>query len=244
MTSSVGLVAIPAFNEVARLGAVLDAIRSCGLPEDIVVIDDGSTDGTSDEARRRGIRVITHSRNRGYHEALRSALAAAASYPYLVLLDADGQHDPAHVARLRYRASAPDRPDVVIGSRFVTPTGYRTSFLRRLGMVSFEWLTWAAGARIRDTTSGFKLLSARVVRLLVDAPFGDLHAELIALCVARRLNVVEVSVEVAPGPGTSMYTLRDAIAYPLRTAIACVRLARWARAESRWDTSADEFAEQ
>lgn len=231
MTPPVGLLAIPAFNEVARIGSVLDAIRSAGLIEDVLVVDDGSTDGTANEARHRGVRVITHEKNRGYHEALRTALTAAEreEYPYLILLDADGQHDPAHVARLRERAAAPDRPDVVIGSRFVTATGYRTSFLRRVGMLGFEWLTWAAGAHTHDTTSGFKLLNAHVVRLLVDAPFSDLHAELVVLCAARRLRVVEQPVEVAPGPGTSMYGWRDALLYPLRTAIACARLARWAR---------------
>lgn len=235
MTRLVGLVAIPAYNEVARIGSVLDAIRSSGLTEDVLVIDDGSTDGTSGEARQRGVRVIAHEKNRGYHEALRTALAAAdrEGYPYLVLLDADGQHDPAQVARLRERAAAPDRPDVVIGSRFISSTGYRTSFLRRVGMVGFEWLTWAAGAHTHDTTSGFKLLNARVVRLLVDAPFRDLHAELIVLCAARRFRVIEVPVEVAPGPGTSMYGWRDAFMYPLRTAIACARLAGWARARRR-----------
>lgn len=232
-----GLVAIPAYNEGLRIGGVLDRLRACELPEDIVVIDDGSADATRAEAEARGVRVIVHQRNLGYRAALRSALAAAVDggYAYLVLLDGDGQHDPCEVARLRERAFAADRPDLVIGSRFLRPTGYRASLARRTGMLAFEALTRLAGAHVHDTTSGYKLIAARLVRRLVDAPFNDLHAELVIFAARSGLRVAEVPVQVRPGPGTSMYTWRDAVAYPLRTLLAAVRLLRWERRRARRD---------
>jgi glycosyltransferase involved in cell wall biosynthesis len=232
---AVGLLAIPAFNEATRIGGVLDAVRSCGLTEDIVVIDDGSTDATSAEAERRGVRVIRHPVNRGYHDALRTALTVADSegYPYLVLFDADGQHDPRDVPRLRDRAAAPDRPDIVIGSRFVRASGYRTTLARRLGMLTFETLTRILGVHTRDTTSGFKLLDERVARVLVDAPFNHLHAELMVLAAVERFRVAEVAVEMGPSTGTSMYGWRDAVTYPVRTGLACTRMGRWARTRTR-----------
>lgn len=234
-TRAVGLAAIPAFNEATRIGRVLDAIRSHELSEDIVVIDDGSTDTTSAEAERRGVRVIRHSVNRGYHAALRTALTTADSegYPHLVVLDADGQHDPRDVPRLRERAAGPDRPDIVIASRFVSVSAYRTTFARRLGMLTFETLTRILGVHTRDTTSGFKLLDARVVRVLVNAPFNHLHAELMVLAAVEGFRVAEVAVEMGPSTGTSMYGWRDAVTYPARTALACARVARWARGRTR-----------
>jgi glycosyltransferase involved in cell wall biosynthesis len=234
-TPSAGLVAMPAFNEASRLGGVLDAIHKCGLPEDIVVIDDGSTDTTASVAVERGVRVIRHPVNRGYHAAIRTALRTADSggYPYLLLFDSDGQHDPRDASRLRERAAASDRPEIVIGSRFVSASTYRTTFTRRLGMVTFETLTRILGVHIHDTTSGFKLLDARVVRVLVDAPFNHLHAELVVLAAVEHFSVAEVAVDMGPGAGTSMYGWQDAVTYPFRTAIACARVARWARARPR-----------
>lgn len=227
-----GLVAIPAFNEEQRLGAVLERIAMAELIEDVAVIDDGSRDRTAEIAASRGIRVIAHEVNRGYRAALRTALRTAVeeARPYLVLLDADGQHDPAEIAKLRDRWRALDRPEVIIGSRFAERTGYRSSFARRAGMIAFEWLTAAVGLHVHDTTSGFKILSARAVRVLAEAPFNDLHAELIVLAATLGWRVAEVPVHVAPQTGTSMYGLADSIRYPLRAAVACARLARWGRA--------------
>ena len=222
--------AIPAFNEERRIGAVLERIAAAGVLEDVAVIDDGSRDRTAEVAASHGVRVIPHEVNRGYRAALRTALRAAAAEgrPYLVLIDADGQHDPAEIAKLRDRWRA-DGPDITIGSRFAERTGYRASLARRAGMVAFEWLTAAVGLHVHDTTSGFKLLSARAVRVLADAPFNDLHAELVVLAATQGWRVAEVPVHVAPQTGTSMYSLADSIRYPLRTAMACARMARWGR---------------
>lgn len=236
-----GLVAIPAYNEGPRIGGVLDRLRACDSPEDVVVIDDGSADATRGEAAARGVRVIAHERNLGYRAALRSALAATAAggYAYLVLLDGDGQHDPCDIARLRERAFAADLPDLVIGSRFLKSTGYRASFARRTGMLAFEVLTRLAGAHVHDTTSGYKLIAARLVGRLVDAPFNDLHAELVIFAARSGFRIAEVPVYVKLGPGTSMYTWRDAIGYPLRTLRSVICLMRW---ESERGRHQGEFA--
>src|SRR5918993_3961800 len=94
-------VVIPALDEAGSLGGVLAAIapESCGLPVEVIVVDDGSTDGTGDIARAAGAHVVTHAVNQGQGAAFRSGYALAREHGarYIVTLDADGQWDPADV---------------------------------------------------------------------------------------------------------------------------------------------------
>jgi len=113
------LLIIPAYNEGGRIGDVLRRVRAAGFVGEVVVIDDGSKDGTGAEAREAGARVVQHPFNLGYGAALQTGYKAALDLgaSYVVQMDADGQHDPDNIAKL-LAPILDDRCDVVIGSRF------------------------------------------------------------------------------------------------------------------------------
>ncbi|MBN2022093.1 MAG: glycosyltransferase family 2 protein [Pirellulales bacterium] len=151
------LTALPVFNEVAHVGGVLDlALRYC---RDVLVVDDGSTDGTADLLARRGdVRVLAHRRNRGYGAALRTAFrhAVDAGYDVLVTIDCDGQHEPQRIPRF---VEALADADVVSGSR------YRKRFpgdsqppkdRRRVNQHITRWINRRLGLGITDAFCGFK----------------------------------------------------------------------------------------
>ena len=227
-----GLIAIPAYNEEPNLPGVLERVRAAGATEDVLVIDDGSKDRTAEVARSFGVIVEQHGENRGYKAGLATGMRYMLDhgYDYLVFFDADGQHDPRYVADLRARALSPGGPDIVIGSRFVEDSGYKAPLGRKLGMAVFSYLTLVGGRRIRDTTSGFKLIKRRAVEILVGQRFNDFHAEVIIFSLLAGLTVEEVPITGAEREaGQSMYSALDAIRYPARTLAAIARLVPEAR---------------
>jgi glycosyltransferase involved in cell wall biosynthesis len=227
-----GLISIPAYNEEANLGSVLDRVREAGCVEDVLVVNDGSKDATARVAEEHGVKVVTHEVNKGYAAGLQTGMRYALDhgYDYLVFFDADGQHDPRFVAELRARALAEGGPDIVIGSRFVVDSGYKAPLGRKLGMAVFSWLTLLGGRRIYDTTSGFKLLRREAVEKLAGQPFNDFHAEMIIFSLLAGLRVEEVPIVVAEREqGTSMYSWVDSIKYPAKTLAAIATLIPEAR---------------
>lgn len=108
-------IVIPAYNESATIGTVVESVREFGIP---IVVDDGSDDGTADLARRAGANVVTHASNRGYDGALQSGFETAASLgvEIVVTFDADGQHDAAIVERM-IEPIRDGRADLVLGIR-------------------------------------------------------------------------------------------------------------------------------
>jgi dolichol-phosphate mannosyltransferase len=111
------LTALPVYNEVRHVDGVLDEVRR--YSDNVLVVDDGSTDGTADLLRRRGdVRVITHSHNLGYGAALKTAFdrALAEGYEVVVTIDCDGQHEPQRIPRF---VAACRGVDIVSGSRYL-----------------------------------------------------------------------------------------------------------------------------
>jgi glycosyltransferase involved in cell wall biosynthesis len=190
---------IPAYNEAPRLPALLAAIAAQGLPLEIAVVDDGSRDGTSEVAARAGATVLRHPFNLGYGAGLQTGYkyALATGAPWVVQMDADGQHDPRDVARLLAPIRAGDC-DLVIGSRFLEPTGYRMDPLRQIGRRFFVALARAFGFRVTDPTSGFQALGRRVLELYVGDAFPSDYPDVDVLLTAHRHGLVvrEISVEM------------------------------------------------
>jgi cellulose synthase/poly-beta-1,6-N-acetylglucosamine synthase-like glycosyltransferase len=131
--SSTISVAIPAYNEAETIAEVVVETRE--YAEEVVVIDDGSADDTAARAYDAGATVIEHDHNEGYGAALRTAFETAdrRGVDHLVVLDGDGQHDPADIPRLVARQAETDA-EIVIGSRFVD--GYESAIpsVRRFGI--------------------------------------------------------------------------------------------------------------
>jgi len=197
--SARGVLVIPAFNEAPRLPALLARISAERLPLEVAVVDDGSRDATAAVAARAGATVLRHPFNLGYGAGLQTgykyALSVGASW--VVQMDADGQHDPRDIARLLAPIERGEC-DLVIGSRFLAPTGYHMGVTRTLGRRFFVALARVFGIRVTDPTSGFQALGRRVLELYVLDAFPSDYPDVDVLLTAHRhgLEVREVSVEM------------------------------------------------
>jgi glycosyltransferase involved in cell wall biosynthesis len=210
-----GLLILPAFDEAERLPGVLARIAEAKLSLDVVVIDDGSRDATARVAREAGAVVLRHPFNLGYGAALQTGYkyALAVDAPFLVQMDADGQHDPREVPTLLAPLERGEC-DLVVGSRFLSDTGYHMGALRRLGRGLFRAIARGFGIRLTDPTSGFQALGRRVLALHASDAFPSDYPDVDVLVLAHRhgLLVRECPVRMAasPRPSTLHGGLRSA----------------------------------
>ena len=183
------LVLVPAFNESARIGRVLAGIRAAVPDADVLVVDDGSADDTTAVVRAAGARVVRLPFNLGAGVAAQTGykLAVREGYACVVQLDADGQHEPADIPKLRAVIERGEA-DVAIGSRFLDgATTYRPGVLRRAGMGLFGLLAWMlTGVRFSDVTSGFRAFSGDVVRFVATEWYPTDYADADVLITLRR----------------------------------------------------------
>jgi glycosyltransferase involved in cell wall biosynthesis len=155
------VVVIAAYNEAAGIAAVIRAARA--HVREVVVVDDGSTDATAEVARQAGARVLSHPVNRGKGAAIATGLDyfRQCGASFVVLLDADGQHDPSEIPAL-VRAAETTGAGVVVGTRMKNPRGM--PLLRRLANRVTSWVTGRlAQQAIADSQCGYRLLSRAVV---------------------------------------------------------------------------------
>jgi glycosyltransferase involved in cell wall biosynthesis len=167
------VVFLPALNEEESLPAVLDELRQELPAVDVLVVDDGSTDGTAELARERGAEVLTFPENRGLPIAVAAGYeyAARRHYGYCGRVDADGQHPAAELRRLLELVRSGEC-DVAVGSRFVSGDGYeayryKPSPARRFGTaVLRRALAFRLGRRFADATSGMYAANAKAFPVL------------------------------------------------------------------------------
>jgi glycosyltransferase involved in cell wall biosynthesis len=224
-------VIVPAFEAAGTVGRVIDDLRATlSLP--VVVVDDGSTDGTGATAERHGARVVSHGRNRGKGAALETGLrdAAAAGMRVALSVDADGQH-PAEAALAVLRAS--DDPEaLVLGVRDLVRDGAPRS--NRFGnAVSNFFLSRLAGRPLADTQCGLRRYPVRrTLALGCRAQGFAFEAEVVLRALAAGTPLVEVPVAVRyppPGEGTTHFrSVRDP-ARIVATTVATVIATRGAR---------------
>ncbi|MCM3899838.1 glycosyltransferase family 2 protein [Schaalia meyeri] len=201
------LIVIPAWNEEAVLGDVLEAVKA-EKPSfaDILVVSDGSVDATASIARAAGVAVLDLPLNLGVGGAMRAGFqyARRSGYQYACQLDADGQHDPGEIETLIDTASR-EGADVVIGSRFAGKGNYEARGPRKWAMNLFSFiLSRVCHTRLSDTTSGFKLYGPRALSLFArNYPAEYLGDTIGALVIAARSHLVvrEVGVQMHPRAG-------------------------------------------
>lgn len=219
------LIIMPAFNEAAHLAEVLAAVRRAAPDLPLLIVDDGSRDGTVPVARASGARVAAHPFNLGYGAALQTGYRYALRHGFsrVIQMDADGQHDPESLARIRAALDA--GADVALGSRFLDPASYRPSFARRIGMGFFRTLAAIVlGRRVSDVTTGYRGLSRRLLlfydrKASFPADYPD--ANILVRTVRAGFRVEEVPVRMRENPtGGSIHVGLRPVAYVFKMVFA------------------------
>lgn len=207
-------IVIPAFNEAPAIGAVVSGLAGAGAWREILVVDDGSTDGTGEAAAAAGARVIRHPYNKGNGASVKSGVRAARG-EFVLVVDADGQHRPADATGL---VSQLGEYDLVIGAR---RNETQATLARRLGNAALNGLAgYMTGRRIPDLTSGFR--GARLAYLreflhLLPNGFSTPTTTTLAF-IKAGYNVAFVPVEARARVGSSkIRLLRDGAKFMLIT---------------------------
>jgi hypothetical protein len=230
---------VPAFDEEAAIGAVVSEIAELDPAIDVVVVDDGSSDGTADAAARAGATVVRLPFNLGIGAAVQTGFrwALERDYDVAVRLDGDGQHDAAELGKLLAPIET-GAADLVIGSRFVDPGGtYRPPLARRMGIRVFARLVSVLGGqKVTDTTSGFLALDRAGIELFaVEYPhdYPEVEATLVALRSGLRLAQVQVEMRERQ-TGTSSITFVRSLYYIVKVMLALLvaSLRRYPRLET------------
>jgi glycosyltransferase involved in cell wall biosynthesis len=218
------LAIVPAYNEAGAIGVVVDEIRAFDGEFDVLVVDDGSHDGTASVARAHGARVVTLPFNLGIGGAVQTGFRYAHEHGYdlAARVDGDGQHDPAELAGL-VEAVLQDRADICVGSRFAGSEGYRSSRSRRVGIrILARVVSLLTRQRVTDTTSGFQVLNRKAIALFAaDYPHDYPEVEAAVMLHKHHLRLAEVPVRMRErSAGVSSITTLRSIYYMVKVMLA------------------------
>jgi len=207
------LAIVPAYNEEGMVAKVVRDINRADPGLDVLVVDDGSTDGTLREAEATDATVIRLPFNLGIGGAMQTGFkyALANDYDVAVQVDGDGQHKTEYLDELLEALQTEGQADMVCGSRFLEDPGYKVPIGRRIGNLIFSVvLTLIVRQRITDPTSGFRMTNRRGIELFArDYPHDYPEVEALLMLNAHRLRIHEVPVRMnARGFG------RSSIDYP------------------------------
>ncbi len=233
------IVAIPCFNTEPFIGGIVSEARK--YVDQVIIVNDGSSDGTVAAAKAAGALVVNHETNRGYGEAIKSCFKAAKTNgaDVLVTLDGDGQHDPSDLPRV-LAPIVSGEADMVIGSRFLhskeppvesqhrapqnnhlvpgTMPRYR-SF--GIGAITFL-CNLGSRVKVSDSQSGFRSYSRKVIDILDLKYKGmSISVEILDKARSKRFTITEVPIDCSYGP--SPFGLK-AMGHGLRVALSVVRI--------------------
>jgi len=206
------LIIIPAYNEEKNIGNVLKEVTQLYPEFDVLVVDDGSSDNTGARVLLQRVKMITHPFNLKYGSALQTGFkyAVVHGYSFVVQFDADGQHDPQDI-RTIIKVLEMGQADIVIGSRFLGKSSYRTGFLKKTAIVLFRMIIRAAtGVRITDPSSGLQGLTRRAFSyyaLTGHYPADYPDADVLIQMILNGFRVCEFPADIrARESGQSMHS--------------------------------------
>lgn len=202
---------IPAYNEAATIGEVVR--RALGQVGTVLVVDDGSRDGTGDAARAAGAEVLVHDPNRGKGASLRDGFdwACARGFDAAVALDADGQHLPEEIGRF---VAVAGQADLAVGNRMAERADM--PFVRwQTNRIMSGIVSWLAGARIPDSQCGFRLVSAEAwQRLDIQTSNFDFESEMLVSAGRKGLRIVAVPIStVYAGEQSKINPVTDTVRF-------------------------------
>lgn len=195
---------IPAYNAGA---GIQEVVRKCRLYSPrVLVVDDGSTDGTASWSWQAGAELTLHPQNRGKGAALRTGfdiLLKEGDWEAFLTLDADGQHDPSDIPRFLEAAEYKRNTAIIIGSRLAHMEGMRR--IRRLfNRLSTLCIAGLCGQEIEDTQSGYRLIPADLLRKVqIRGKRYDLEAELLIKASALGYSIISIPISVSNIDGLS-----------------------------------------
>lgn len=218
------LTIIPAYNEEKSIADVIYQVK-LNLPEnDIVVVNDGSNDATSEKAVEAGARVINLPFNLGIGGAMQTGYIYAKNnnYDIAIQVDGDGQHSPVYISSLM-QPILQGKADMVIGSRFIEKTYYRPSLARKTGIIFFSSLVKVlTNWKIKDTTSGFRVVNKKIIHYFSNYyPTDYPEVDILIKLYRKGLKIMEVPVEMQERKtGRSSITPLRSIYYMIKVTIS------------------------
>ena len=218
------LVIIPAFNEEGSVGKVVEEVHT-HLPQvEVLVVNDGSTDLTSEIAQSKGAIVLDLPFNLGIGGAMQAGYKYAyeKGYEIAIQVDGDGQHDPREIPKLLHVLDE-EKADVVIGSRFIGDSEYKSSVMRRLGsLILSKAISMVVGQKLTDPTSGFRAANRRAIQLFsANYPQDYPEPEAMVLLHQCGLKMKEIPVRINQRySGESSITKIRSIYYMVKVLLA------------------------
>ena len=208
---------IPAYHDEKHIG---DIVRRTGQQLDhVLVIDDGSNDGTAQRAREAGAKVIVHNQNRGKGEAIKTGLrhCLAREVTWVILLDSDGQHLPEEIERFLSAAASATQPMLFVGNRMDNASAM--PFIRRVvNRYMSRRISHLCGQRIPDTQCGFRMLHQQLIpELLGGGDRFDYDTEVLIIASRKRYRI-------EPVPITTVYSDQVSNIHPVRDAFRFFKL--------------------
>lgn len=190
-------IVIPAYNEAQAIGKVIEDVQAAGFSK-IIVVDDGSSDNTSEIAKNKGCITLRHIINRGKGAATQTGLDAAKIYNAMaaVTIDADGQHNPLQIEMLLEPLTR-DEADVALGSRFINKNNI--PFSRRIVNSIGNLMTWLFyGIYVSDSQSGFRAYNKKALHCM-NTTFDryEFESEGLGQIKASNLRHVDVPITVS-----------------------------------------------
>ncbi|MBQ6218548.1 MAG: glycosyltransferase family 2 protein [Methanosphaera sp.] len=188
-------VLLPAYNEEVAIASMI--LLSSEYADEVIVIDDGSSDRTREVSQMAGATVLYHNVNKGKGVALKTGFEYAKNFDIVVTIDADGQHNPSEIPIL-IKPILDGEADIVNGSRYLNNQDTSTPKYRRVGQSVLDTATnIASGIKLTDSQSGFRAFSSESIQSFnFDSEGFGIESDMLIEAAENNLRIVEVEITV------------------------------------------------